>query len=417
MRKLIQLMTLSLVATLPLAATALAQTPTSTPTTTAAAPAQDDPDAKAALYNKVRENIKTNQPVAYEAAKEYIQKYPNDTDQIATYLRGFITKYEAGVRDQNCGKFITEKKWSEAFALCKQIANDKPDSLAYNLNTSWAGFQLALSGNNASNTEATSFSQKTIQLIESGKTLEEGKPYPDKDKQESLGWLNYSLGLYQMKNNQPNEAAASFIKAAGYESSAKNNPITYSQLANVYEGEYGRLQEEYDKKFKGQPETDESKSALTQVKNFLEPMIDAYARAVAYSGDNPSYQPIKAAARQRLEELYKFARGSADGMDALIASVKTKPLPPQPSAPVMPAAPATTTGTTMTDNGGASGTKASAMTPATTSTTTPTTTPSTTKPNTTTNPTPSTTTAKPATNGKPMSKAQAKTTTRKTGRK
>lgn len=415
MRKLIQIMTLGLLATLPLAATALAQTPAASPAATTAAPAQDDPDAKAALYNKVRENIKTNQPVAYEAAKEYIQKYPNDTDQIATYLRSFISKYEVGVRDQNCGKFITEKKWSEAFALCKQIANDKPDSLAANLNTSWAGFQLALSGNNASNTEATNYSQKTIQLIDSGKTLEEGKPYPDKDKQESLGWLNYSLGLYRVRNNQPNEAAAAFIKSASYEGSAKNNPFLYSLLANVYEGEYGRLQEEYDKKFKGQPESEESKAALLQVKNFLEPMIDAYARAIAYSGETPSYAQIKTASRQRLEELYKFARGSADGMDALIASVKTKPLPPQPSAPVMPEAPATTT--SATDNGSASGTKASAMTPATTAPTT-TTTPSTTKPNATATPAPSTTTkpATPATNGKPMSKAQAKTT-RKAGRK
>ncbi|MBV9959781.1 MAG: hypothetical protein JO360_15255, partial [Acidobacteria bacterium] len=384
MRKLIQIITLGLMATLPLAATALAQTPTSTPETTTAATTQDDPDAKAALYNKVRENIKTNQPVAYEAAKEYIQKYPNDTDQIATYLRGFITKYEAGTRDLNCGKFIADKKWSDAFSLCKQIATDKPDSLAANLNTSWAGFQLALSGNNASNTEATNFSRKTIQLIESGKSLEEGKPYPDKDKNESLGWLNYSLGLYQVRANQANDAAASFIKAASYESSAKNNPFLYSLLANVYEGEYGRLQEEYDKKFKGQPESDESKAALLQVKNFLEPMIDAYARAIAYSGETPSYQQIKTASRQRLEELYKFARGSADGMDALIASVKTKPLPPQPSAPVMPAAPATTTGATMTDNGSASGTKASAMTPATSAPTA--------TPNTTTNPTPATTT-------------------------
>src|SRR6266850_1557158 len=67
---------------------------------------QDDADAKNAIYTKVTENINKNNQVAYEAAKEYLQKWPNDDDAIAKYLKDFVTKYEAAMRKQNCTKFL-----------------------------------------------------------------------------------------------------------------------------------------------------------------------------------------------------------------------------------------------------------------------------------------------------------------------
>lgn len=329
--------------------------------------AVQDEEAKNALYAEVTKNITTHQDVAYQAAKEYLQKWPTDDDQIAKYLKDFVAKYEKAMVKQNCTKLLGEKKWAEAFPICKQVVNEQPDDLASSLNLSWAGLQLGLSGNFGNSADATGAAMTTIQSIEAGKVLEAGKPYADKDKQEALGWLNYSLGLYNEKSGKPAEAAASFIKSAGYESSIKTNPATYTKLASVYESEYGRLQESYDAKFKGQTETDESKAALLQVKQFLDPMIDAYARAVAYSGDTPTYQQIKTAAKQRLTELYKFAKGSEDGIDALIASVKTKPIPPHPSAAVStPVTPASTNAAVTTGNSPAAGPKTSTNTEAST---------------------------------------------------
>ncbi len=326
MKKFIQLLMLCVVAVL-IAAPASARLNTEH----ASAQVQDD-DAKAALYEKVTKNISTNQAVAYEAAKEYITKWPNDTDQIATYLKDFVAKYEKAMVSQNCVKLLGEKKWGEAFPLCKQAAAAQPDDLANSLNLAWAGLQLALTGNFANSADSSAAATATIQMIEAGKSPVANKPYTDKEKQEALGWLNYSLGLYNEKNGKPAEAAAAFIKSAGYESSIKSNPSTYIKLATVYETEYGRLQEAYDAVYKDKPETEESKAALQKIKEFLDPMIDAYARAVAYSGDNPTYAQTKTAAKQRLTELYKFAKGSEDGIDALIASVKSKPIPPHPSA-------------------------------------------------------------------------------------
>lgn len=411
MKKLIQLFTLSVMAVM-LAVPAFAQQPTASPaaaTATTTTTTQDDTDAKAALYAEFLRIYKTDQPAAYEVAKQYVQKYPSDDPKVIEYLKTFITKYEEGTRGQNFTKLLTDKKWAEAFALGKQIAASKPEDLGTHLNTSWAGLQLALS-TNSSNPEAATFATKTIQMIESGKTLEAGKPYADKDKQEALGWLNFSLGFNALKANRQNEAASYLIKAVQTEGTTKANPTVYAQLAAIYEGEYGRLQESYDAKFKDQPESEESKAALQQVKQFLEPMIDAYARAVAYSGDAPGFQQVKTASKQRLDELYKFARGSVDGVDALVASVKTKPIPPQPNAPTIsaPATSTTTTGTSTTPTG----TQTGATTPATTTqpgATTPATTtqPATATPTTTT---PATKTPATTTGTKPEEKKPATTT-------
>jgi hypothetical protein len=394
MKKLIQLFTLSVMAVM-LAVPAFAQQPTGSPAA-AAATTQEDPDAKAALYKKYLDNYKTNQAVAYEAAKEYVQKYPDDDPKIIDYLKTFITKYEQGSQKANCDKMITEKKWAEAFTVCKQIAAGKPDDIQPNLNTAWTGFQMALQNNNANNAEATTFSTKTIELIESGKTLEGGKPYPEKDKIEALGWLNYSLYLYNLKSNKKLEAAAFLIKSATPENTIKSNPETYVQLAALYEAEFEKLRQDYTTRFGGKDETPESKAALENVKLHLDPLMDAMARAIAY-GTDPKFAQKRTDLKEGLTGYYTFRNGSAEGLDAMIAGVKAKPLPPPPTATAMaPAAPTTT----------ATGTQTGATTPATTtpSTTTPdTTTPSTTMPATTT---PATTT--PGT--KPAEKKPATTT-------
>ncbi len=382
MKKLIQILTLSVLALTFMAVPAFAQDPAASP---AAAAAQDDSEAKAAVYGRYIKNYKNaaTQHIAYEAAKEYVTKWPNDDPKIVDYLKNFITKYEEGTQNQNFQKLLTEKKWAEAYPLGKQIAARKPDDLKTNLQTAWAGFQMALSGNNANNMDATNYTMKTIGLIESGKTIDANKPYADKDKNEDLGWLNYSLYLYNLKNNKRTEAANYLIKALQYENTLKNNPENYLLLAALYEAEFERLRQDYTTRFQGKDVTPESTAALENVKLHLNPLMDAMARAIAYLGTDPKNQQKSNDLKEGLKGYYEFRNGSADGLDAMIAGIKTKPLPPPPtSAPAPTTAPATTSTTTPANT--ASGTQTGATTPATTTPTTTTPTPTTTTPATTT---------------------------------
>lgn len=340
-----------------------------------AAAVQDDAEAKNALYTKVTENIATkNQQIAYDAAKEYLQRWPTDDDAIAKYLRDFVGKYEKAIRKQNCSKFLEEKKWADAYKLCKELSAEQPDDLAMSLNISWAGLQLALGNNNTNNSEATNFSTRTIQLIETGKSLEVGKPFPDKAKQEALGWLNYSLYLYSLNNKQSDTAAGYLIKAAQYENPFKNDPNTYLKLVAIYADEFEKRRLDYTTRFDGKEKSPEGDAAFERVKQEADLLIDAIARAIAYSGTDPKTQVARDELKKTLTDYYKFRHGSIDGLDALIAGIKSKPMP-KPGDVVQPAPPATTSTPAPTSTTSAVGTKspttttASATTPATSTTT------------------------------------------------
>jgi hypothetical protein len=397
MKKIMQVLMLGLVAAMLLAVPALAQTPSASP---AAAPAQDDTEAKAAQYKKFTEIYKTDPATAYGIAKDYVEKYPNDDPQIINYLKTFIGKYEKFSRQQAFDKAFTEGRWPDVFTLGKPIVAEKPDDLTTNLKMAWAGLKMAQANNSANNADAMNFSQKTLQLIESGKTPDD-KPYIEKDKQEQLGWLNYSLYLYNTKNNKQDDALNYLVKSAQIESPIKTNPDTYIKLASIYENNYDKMRQDYTAKYPdGSEETPEKKAALETVKQSLDPLIDALARTIAYLGTDPKTQQSRDELKKSLTDYYKYRHGSEEGLDALIANIKTKPLPKPGEAGM------TTSTTTMPDANTASGTKAGATTPAAATATPATKTP-------TTNTTPANTKT-PASSTKPAGKSPTKSS-KKTG--
>ena len=362
MKKLIQMLTLGVMAVV-LAVPAFALLNSEHATV-----AVQDDDAKNALYTKVTENINKNNQVAYEAAKEYLQKWPTDDDAIAKYLKDFVGKYEKALRKQNCTKFLETKKWADAYPLCKEQAMEQQDDLAANLNIAWAGLQLALTGNNANNSEATTYSTKTIGLIEAGKTVEAGKPLTDKAKQEALGWLNYSLYIYSLNNKQQEMAASYLIKAAQFENPFKNDPNTYLKLVAIYGDEFEKRRQDYAARFDGKPKSPEGDAALESVKQEADLLIDAIARAIAYSGTDPKTQLARDDLKKSLTDYYKFRYGSIDGIDALIAGIKSKPLP-RPGEVVTPPPPASTSTSTPPGSTSATGTSVSTVASNTTAST------------------------------------------------
>src|ERR1700752_3998020 len=65
----------------------------------------DDP-VKIATYKKFFDNIKVNPDVAYQAARDYLQKYPKDKDDYTDYLTKWVAAYERDDRKRQLGGFI-----------------------------------------------------------------------------------------------------------------------------------------------------------------------------------------------------------------------------------------------------------------------------------------------------------------------
>jgi len=293
-------------------------------------PQETDDQVKIDIYRRFTENRTTNPPVAYQAARDYLQKYTKDNDQYVKYLQTWVGLYEKLDRQKRLPQLIyNDKKYAEAFVLGKQVLSEEPDYLPALIALGNAGYLASIDKNEAFNAESLTYARRAIQQIESGKAPESWLPFSGKD--EALARLYYAVAFFTLKT-APNEAIEPLIRTAQLESELKKAPSTYYFLAAAYEaGPYAKMSADYQTNYAGKPETPESKVALEKLNTIIDHIIDAYARAVAAAGSDPKNAQNKATWLNRLTVLYKFRHQDSDaGLNELIASVMTKPLPPRP---------------------------------------------------------------------------------------
>lgn len=370
MKTTIRLFALTAMMVAMLAHGVLAQTADSQ-TTTAASGAQSEEDAKRDAYVAFIAKYKADKPAAYQIGKDYLQKYPSDNSKQAQFVKKWVAAYEEDQKTgevikvyNNIDQLITGQKFAEAYAASKQYLGTNPNDLRTLLSAAYAGWRLSFSGKNSSDAETANYARQAIQLIEAGKTPVEGQAFDKKN--ETLGWLNYALGTFALNATSP-EAGGYFVKAAQFEGYAKKDPQLYERLALSYQAtEYTKLAADYAKSYDTEEKraTPEGKAATAQINDVVDRIVDAYARAVAYSGTDQRYAAKKAEWTKQLTDFYKFRHdNSIVGLDQLIASVTTKPLP-QPGQPVSVSPATTTSSTTAQPSVDASGTAGNAMTPA-----------------------------------------------------
>lgn len=384
MKKIIELIVVVAVLTVP----ALAGQPATT--------TQDQctPENKLAWYNEFRQNFKSDTAKANELAKKWLAcPETAGEEQQAAYLKNFVTLFEKANRKAQITDLVYAKKdYVKAFELGKQVLAEEPENLKVLIDLAYGGYA---SKNPALSADSLSYAQKAIRMIESGKTLESWTPYMSKD--DTLGYLYNATGSLNLQKD-PGLALKDFLKAAQFNGKISKLPATYATIAQTYEASaYAKLASDYEANYKGKDETPESKLAVENINQVVDRMIDAYARAVALAGNEPSEQANKKLWMEQLTIWYKYRNKSDAGLNELIAGILSKPLPAEPtpltSLPVS-ASGATTTPTT--DTASATGVPANAATKpagtttpaANTSTTTSTTKPATPKPATAAKPKP-----------------------------
>ena len=288
----------------------------------------DDP-VKIQMYNRFVDNRVPNPAVAYQAARDYMQKYQKDKDQYTDYLGKWILAYESDARKKNLPNLINEKNFADAFATGAKILAEEPNNLRVQIDLGYAGYLAATAKNEQFNATALDYARKAIQQIEAGKAPAEWAPFKGKD--DTLAYLHYAVGFLTLKT-EPNQAIDSLLKAAQLESDIKKTPSTYYFLAVAYEaGPYKTLSTDYQAKYANKPETPESKAALEKLNVVMDRIIDAYARAIAAAGTDPKTQQNRTEWTAKLSTYYKFRHeGSDAGMTEFIAAALQKPLPPKP---------------------------------------------------------------------------------------
>ena len=314
-------------------------------------------EGKDALYATIRKNLTADQAKAYEDAKKYLACPATDQvteaqQKIIDYLKNFVAKYEAASKKNDYRtKIYNEQKYAEGYALGKEILTAEPENLKVLVDLGANGYLVLPLKNAALTAEALGYATKALQLIESGKTLEDWQPLASKEV--AVAYLNYTIGTITLEKD-PSTALKNLLKAAQFETPLKKSPYTYAYIAGAYEtGPYAKQSEDYKLKYQGKDETPESKLALANINQLIDRMIDAYARAVALAGTDPKFATVKTGWNDSLNTWYKYRNGDkTDGLDQLIAGILSKPLPPEPTPiTVLPAGPATPAATPAANTG------------------------------------------------------------------
>ena len=289
----------------------------------------DDP-VKIQIYQRFRDNYQRNPDAAYQAARDYLQKYQKDKDQYTDYLSKWVAAYERDDRKRQLGGYINQKNFNEAYKVGAKILADEPDYLRAQIDLGYAGYLAASNKDESHNTEAIGYAKKAIAAIENGKAPSEWAPFKGKD--DTLAYLNYAVGFLTLKTN-PDQAIDSLLKAATYESDIRKTPSTYYFLAVAYEsGPYKTLSTSYQTNFANKPETPESKAALEKLGVLMDRIVDAYARAINTAGTDPKTEQSRKEWMVPLTNYYKFRNNNSDtGLQQFIANAMQKPLPPKPA--------------------------------------------------------------------------------------
>lgn len=291
---------------------------------------ETDDKVKVDLYTRFVDNYKTNEPVAYATAKDYLQRYLKENDEYSKYIQVWATDYERRQRLLQLRDLVyADRNFVEAFKLGKQVMAEDPNHLDSLIALGNAGYLAASARNENFNAEAIGYAQKAIQMIEGGKAPENWSPF--KGKNDTLAYLYSTVGLLKLKS-APDEAINALLQTASFDSDLKKLPTLYYYLARAYEtGPYAKLSAEYQKNFAGKPETPESKQAIEKLNQVIDRIIDAYARAVAAAGTDPQQAANKTTWLTGLTNFYKFRHQDSDaGLTEFIASALTRPLPAKP---------------------------------------------------------------------------------------
>src|SRR2546428_11646199 len=146
---------------------------------------------KAAWYDtflKDRNGDGSQQKIAYDSAKQYLTSCPDDSSDIAQYLKKWVTAYEKGNRKLQFEDAFIKKDYSKATELGKQLLAEDPNNVRVYMLIGYGGYLASAPNNSTMTPEAVDYAKKAIEMIESGKSPESWVPFTSRD--QALAWLN-----------------------------------------------------------------------------------------------------------------------------------------------------------------------------------------------------------------------------------
>lgn len=329
-------------------------------------PTAEDIAQKTATYEKFLEVYNkpdaASRKQAVELAKQFIEKWgsnPDDKPQV-DYLKTYIVDTEKWLAQQEITQIVQRfdaslksKNWDETYSAGKELLAKKPNDDNYRAALLVLG-SIGLD-ETAKKPAVTKYNDDTIRYakmaiadLESGKTFKTYgvAPFAYKDKEDALAWMNYTIGYIMMFDKGNKQEGSSYMyKATQFNTPKAKDPVIYSYIGDVYWEEARKkidelktlnanLKPEDPVEVKEQKDA-EIKAKLGVLNGYLERAMDAYGRAYQLT-DAAKSKPAKDNLYNQLKTLYSVRfPDRADGLDAYISSIVTKPMP-NPTSTVTP---------------------------------------------------------------------------------
>ena len=333
-----------------------------------------DTASRDALDKTIRENsvIKTKEArkKTADAGKEYLEKYGACKDEAGNlisadfveWLKAKVPVYEKiynqMVKDEKTAalekQFFTgleSKSWDQVYASGKELLAMDPEkyrpaeivlgSIGYDETaksprvTTW-------------NDETLKYAKQSIADLEAGKKFEPlgfGR-YAYKDKDEALGWLNYTIGyILSFDKNDKKQGVEYLYKASQARSTTATIPDVYRSIGSYYIDEMNKRIEELQALVKAQVITDaddvkaakvaEIKAKQGMVNGTAERALNAFAHAVALANKDTKNAAYAKAITETAKQIYGIRFGKPDGFDAYISTANAAALA-NPSTAIEP---------------------------------------------------------------------------------
>src|SRR5688500_12483277 len=131
---------------------------------------ETDDQAKIDIYTRFYNNRINNETVAYQAAKEYLAKYPKDDDAYTRYLKPWVALYDKWDRKQRVPQLIYDQNnFAEGYRLGKQVLAENPNDLATLMYLGYGAYLASTADRNEYiMIEARGYSQKPNSVIVDG---------------------------------------------------------------------------------------------------------------------------------------------------------------------------------------------------------------------------------------------------------
>lgn len=261
-------------------------------------------------------------------AKAYLEKFPSG--QYAQYLKGWI----AQARGILFSQAMQAKNTGDMIRLGNDALAENPEELDYLYLLSvklredeW----FALPPNYSHQAELIDYTQRAIKLIEGGKAPSV-VPKDKWNQNTALGYLYQTLAAIAQKENQTDQAAEYYKKAATLDPTVA---AYYLQWGGLLQQKYQAASAKYSAfpdEDKIHPEAKpEVKAALDEANGLADALIDCWAHFVGLTVKNNPFGETRGQIETALTALYKYRHPDApDGLQKLIEQYSKPPAAKQP---------------------------------------------------------------------------------------